>query len=130
MADSIAAQAIHHVSFRVNDLDESISFYRDVLGCELLPRPDLGFPGAWLRAGQTEVHLLETPVTPHTGTAPDGLETPGAANHVAFRVSSLELAVSALRARGHEVKFGTVLPQAFVQDPSGNMLELTEGAAT
>ena len=49
---------IHHVSINVNDVADSERFYCDVLGLEKLPRPDLGFAGAWLRTGQQEVHLL------------------------------------------------------------------------
>ena len=43
---------IHHVSINVNDVADSERFYCDVLGLEKLPRPDLGFAGAWLRTGQ------------------------------------------------------------------------------
>ena len=35
------------MSICVTDADAGLAFYRDVLGCTPLPRPDLG-PGHWL----------------------------------------------------------------------------------
>ena len=49
---------IHHVSINVNDVAEAERFYCEVLGLEKLPRPDLGFAGAWLQTGAQQVHLL------------------------------------------------------------------------
>ena len=49
---------IHHVSINVNDVPAAEHFYCDVLGLAKLPRPDLGFDGAWLQTGQQQVHLL------------------------------------------------------------------------
>ena len=42
MSVRIANEGVHHVSFRVDDVPTSLAFYRDVLGCELIPRPDMG----------------------------------------------------------------------------------------
>ena len=65
-------QGIHHVSINVRDVDAAKSFYIDVLGMRELPRPDLGFPGAWLASGAQEVHLLaSTPRhPPRSSTSP------------------------------------------------------------
>ena len=49
---------IHHVSINVKDVDTALTFYIELLNLELLERPDLGFPGAWIRAGEQEIHLL------------------------------------------------------------------------
>jgi len=110
---------VHHVSLNVDDLVTTERFYVDVLGFERIPRPDLGFPGSWLRAGEQEVHLLEI------GRVPDDV-----GQHVAFRVSDLDGAVAHLRDLAIEVSDPKSLPtgarQAFLHDPSGNRLELNQ----
>ncbi len=112
---------VHHVSLNVDDLAAADRFYTNVLGFEPLPRPDLGFPGSWLRAGEQEVHLLEI------GAVPDDV-----GQHVAFRVADLDRAVSRLRDLGVDVSDPKALPsgarQAFLHDPSGNRLELNQPA--
>ena len=51
--------SLDHVGIHVADVPTSQSFYRDVLQLESLPRPELGFPGAWLRIGTAqELHLI------------------------------------------------------------------------
>lgn len=114
-----------HVSFLVDHIDEAMAFYCGALGGVPVPRPDLGFPGAWLRLGGVVVHLLERPDDVDWGTpapAPTGF-----ADHVAFRVESYDVTLAALRARGLEVYEGEVgIRQLFVQDPSGNVIELLE----
>ena len=49
---------IHHVSINVTDVEAALAFYLNILELEQLPRPDLGFPGAWIKAGDQEIHLL------------------------------------------------------------------------
>ena len=52
--------AVHHVSINVSDVDAA-AFYVDRLGLAIhIPdRPDFGFPGAWLDAGNQQVHLIQ-----------------------------------------------------------------------
>jgi glyoxylase I family protein len=120
------ARRIDHVSFLVHDLATAVEFYVDVLGCEEIERPDLGFPGAWLRVdGAVDVHLVTPVVNVHAGTPP-AVPT-GLANHVAFAIDNHTDALVALRARGLDVREGDVgIRQMFVQDPSGNVIELIE----
>ncbi len=114
-------QGVHHVSLNVDDLAAADRFYTEVMGFERLPRPDLGFPGTWLQAGPQEVHLLEI------GAVPEDV-----GQHVAFRVTDLDVAVADLRGLGVEVSDPKALPtgarQAFLHDPSGNRLELNQPA--
>lgn len=114
---------IHHVSVNVADAAESIPFYTEVLGGVLRSdRPDFPFGGAWIDFGPSQVHLIESEVPPNLG------------QHFALRVRDLDAAVAELRAGGLAVQgpkpVGTAR-QAFVEDPSGNRIELHEpGAAT
>jgi len=110
---------VHHVSLNVEDAEKTGRFYIDVLGLEVLPRPDLGFPGYWLRSGNQEIHLIE--VKDH--------RVPGG-EHFAFRVDDVDAAVRELAERGVKVSKPMQVPgagrQAFLRDPSGNLVELNE----
>jgi glyoxylase I family protein len=122
-----AVRSVHHVSFRVDDLASSLEFYEGLLGCEPRHRPDMGFPGAWLRKGDIEVHLLEVPRSDATGAPPP--KATSKANHVAFEVEDLDGFRRFLEDRGYEI---VVSPrsnrQVWVQDPSGNVVEFISPA--
>ena len=107
---------VHHVSVNVEDVDAALEFYVGKLGLTKRDdRPDFGFPGAWLDAGGQQVHLIGAAAPPAKG------------QHFAIRVDDLEAVVADLRASGVEVSdamtVGTSF-QAFLNDPSGNQVEL------
>jgi catechol 2,3-dioxygenase-like lactoylglutathione lyase family enzyme len=111
---------VHHVSLDVGDVDAASRFYRDVLGLTPIERPDFGFPGAWFDAQGTQVHLIEVP----SHTAPTS-------QHFAFRVDDIEAVVAALVDKGVDVRgpsdgFRGAGRQAFLKDPSGNLIELNQ----
>lgn len=110
--------AVHHVSLNVDDLDAARTFYIEVLGLTEIPRPDLGFPGAWLRVGAQEVHLLVGPPVEARG------------QHVALAVDDLDAALAELRTAGVAVRGPGEIPgvcrQAFCADPAGNTIELNQ----
>jgi catechol 2,3-dioxygenase-like lactoylglutathione lyase family enzyme len=110
--------AIHHVAINVADVDESVAFYTEVLGGVVRPdRPDFGIGGAWIDLGGQQVHLLEAPVPRNLG------------QHFAIQVGDLDATVAELRASGIDiadpVDSGTNR-QTFLDDPSGNAIELHE----
>ena len=91
---------VHHVSINVDDVEAAAPFYTDVLGMAVLPRPDFGFDGRWLRTpGGGEVHLIEV----------EGW-VPPAGQHWAFKVDDIDAAVAQLRDRGVEVADPKPLP--------------------
>ena len=108
--------AVHHVSINVDDVHAALAFYVDQLGLTVRDdRPDFGFGGAWLDAGGQQVHLIEA--------APPA----GAGQHFAVLVADLDGAVTELRDLGLEVSDPTPVAanrQAFLHDPSGNLVEL------
>ena len=112
-------KGIHHVSLNVKDVDASLAFYVDALGMEKLDRPDLGFPGLWLRSGEQEVHLL-------------GIDSgsPLKEQHFAFLVDDLDATLAVLAERGvpcsEPGEIAGVCRQAFTQDPSGNLIEFNQ----
>jgi glyoxylase I family protein len=120
------ARGMSHVSFPVRDLARSLAFYRDLLGFAERPRPDLGVPGAWLRAGDAEVHLIAGVEGLPLGEPPPVLNP--AAQHVAFRIDDYQAAADRLHA--HEIavlEAGPAVGQMWVQDPDGHVIELIAG---
>lgn len=113
---------IHHVSINVRDVDTAVRFYVGVLGMEEIERPDLGFPGAWLRSHGQEVHLLGIESTP-----------PPKEQHFAFAVDDLAAVISTLEDAGFACSRPNEIPgicvQAFTHDPSGNMVEFNQRLA-
>lgn len=111
---------VHHVSINVDDVDEAVRFYVEVLGFTLRSdRPDFGFGGAWLDVGAQQLHLIEAAVPASNG------------QHFAVRVDDLESVVAELRGQGVAVSSPSPVGtghQAFVSDPSGNQVELHQPA--
>ena len=111
---------VHHVSINVDDVAAAVRFYTDVLGLEpRTDRPDFGFDGAWLNAGDQQVHLI-------AGDVPAGK-----GQHFAVRVADLDTTIDELRAAGVAVSDGSPVGtgrQAFLTDPAGNLVELHQTA--
>lgn len=110
---------IHHVSINVKNVQESVQFYVDLLGMEQISRPDLGFPGAWLKSAEHEVHLLGIDSTP-----------PPKEQHFAFAVDDVAVVKAAVEAAGFKCsnpsEIDGVCLQTFTHDPSGNMVEFNQ----
>lgn len=109
---------VHHVAINVDDVDAALAFYVGVLGMTpRTDRPDFGFAGAWLCAGDQQLHLVQAEPPSDNG------------QHFALVVDDLRSAVTELRSRG--VTVSDAFPvgsahQAFLNDPSGNTIELHE----
>ena len=121
----ITVEGLHHVSLIVADTERSLAFYRDLLGLEPDPaRPDLGYPGAWLRIGSQQIHLLELPnPDPVEGRPAHG----GRDRHVALTVKSLDALAEGLDALGIPYTRSRSGRRAlFCRDPDANAVELIE----
>ncbi len=118
-----------HVAIKTADLAATVQFYTDVIGLVPAPRPDFGYPGAWLAVpgGEAIVHIYAG--GPALGS--DGRVVPGSAaiDHISLTASDYHGYIARLRERGIDwrefVVPGTTLWQIFVYDPSGVQLELT-----
>jgi glyoxylase I family protein len=115
---------MHHVSLLVNDTGRALKFYCDILGMQPVPRPDLGFPGAWLGVGPQQIHLLELPDPDADRSAP---EHPGRDRHVALIVTNIEVLEQRLQRTGTPFnRSGSGRKALFCRDPDGNGLEFIE----
>ncbi len=119
---------LHHASLLVADTGRALDFYCGVLGLEPDPaRPDLGYPGAWLRTGRGQIHLLELPSPdPVEGRPAHG----GRDRHVALSVRDLTPLIRRLEQAGIAYTMSRSGRRAlFCRDPDGNALELVEQPA-
>jgi glyoxylase I family protein len=117
--------ALHHVSLVVADTSRALSFYAGVLGLQVDPeRPDLSVPGAWLKVGELQIHLLQVPnPDPVQGRPAHG----GRDRHVAFAVSDLDTIRVRLERDGIAYTLSRSGRRAlFCRDPDGNACELVE----
>lgn len=116
-----------HIAIVCTDLDAAKSFYCELLGFDELPRPDFGVPGMWLRVGNLQLHFLESETMPIPGPG-----FPHFALHVENdrwdeTVALLKSnAVPFLSEPSERSDFGAPVRAAFLLDPSGNVIELTD----
>ncbi|OAI04580.1 glyoxalase [Methylomonas methanica] len=115
---------IHHASLIVSDIEQSLLFYRDVLGMEQTERPNLPFPGAWLQIGAQQIHLLELDnPDPTTGRPAHG----GRDRHVAMHIDSVDALREDLERTGTAYTLSISGRKAlFCRDRDGNALEFIE----
>ncbi len=130
--------SLKYAHVTVNDVDESLAFYRDALGFQV--RNDVGSDGQrWVTLGsdaQPDLELVLSP--PHAGRSQaDGdaiqeLLTKGVMPMLVFATDDLDATFEKLRASGAEV-LQEPIDQPWgprdcaFRDPSGNMIRINQG---
>ena len=132
----------HHVGITVNDLEETLPFYRDVLGLEVITRFSVGGEAfsagvgvedargefAHLDAEGCRIELVEYEPQAR-GSPAAGLNQPGA-THVGLSVDDLEAFYDALPedvstiSEPQTTESGTSI--LFLRDPESNLIEILE----
>jgi catechol 2,3-dioxygenase-like lactoylglutathione lyase family enzyme len=132
---------IDHLVFRVTDLERSIAFYGEVLGCAVVKRrDDLGL--VHLRAGSAMIDLVS--IDGRLGKK--GGDAPGAGarnvDHLCLRIEPFDEQALIRHLASHKLeptepisdKFGAegFGPSLYINDPDGNVVELKgpPGAST
>ena len=123
---------ILHTMIRVNNLEESIKFYTDVLGMRLLREkeyPEGKFSLAFLGYGkETEDTVIELTYNWDTNDYEHG----NAFGHIAIEVDYIYKVCEEIRDKGTRVirdpgpMMGSKLLLAFIEDPNGYKIELIE----
>ena len=121
---------ISHVCITVNDMDETLGFYQDVLGCKLIDR----FPLDWVNVelahveiGGQQIEFTYKDDTPRLKT--DRWEV----GHIAFNVTDI-YKVAETMAAVPNIKFIDQKPNVvndslitfFIEGPSGEVIEFME----
>ena len=117
----MAVLGMNHFTVLTDDVPGTVEFYARLLGLTDGPRPDLGFPGAWMYAGDDAVlHIVG-------GKAREELRA-GGIDHMAFTATDLPDTIATLTAYNIEhvcrQQVGTRLWQVFFHDPNGARVEL------
>jgi methylmalonyl-CoA/ethylmalonyl-CoA epimerase len=130
------ALKIDHIGIAVKNLEESLGFYRDVLGLEVEGVEEVEeqkVKVAFLPVGDTEVELLES--TSEDGPIAKFIEKNGEGiQHIAFRVDNIEEAIAHMKEKGLRMidespRYGAGGAKiAFVHPKSSNrvLVELSE----
>jgi glyoxylase I family protein len=122
-AASVGLLGVDHLSVLVADVVAALPFYQEVLGLTLIERPDLGFPGAWLRlADGVDVHLLQLP---NPDPVVDRPAHGGRDRHIALRVVATAPFAERLTAMGWPfTRSKSGRDAIFFRDVDGNAWEL------
>ncbi|MEM6372687.1 MAG: VOC family protein [Pseudomonadota bacterium] len=115
---------LDHVNVRTKQLEVMTAWYVDVLGLRNGARPDFGFPGAWLYAG-------DAAVVHHVGvTEPPGAGSEGALKleHFAFGATDAAVFEARLDDRGVTFRKSGIATLGLVAfnlwDPDGNHIHV------
>lgn len=122
----MAVSGMNHFTILTDDVPRTVEFYSSLLGLVDGPRPALGFPGAWLYAGDAAIlHVVG-------GRRKDEL-TRGVIDHMAFTAQGLSDTLALLAAYQIEhacrQQSGTGIWQVFFFDPNGARVELDFAAS-
>jgi len=117
---------MNHFTILTDDVPRTVEFYGRLLGLRDGPRPDLGFPGAWMyAAGEAILHIVG-------GKSREYLHA-GVIDHMAFTAHGLADTIATLTAYNIEhtcrQQVGTGLWQVFFHDPNGARVELDFAAS-
>jgi len=120
-------ERLDHVNVRTANLERLVRFYEDVLGLRSGERPPLGFPGAWIYAGDRPViHLVGVAEQP----TPEGALR---LEHFAFTASGLREFLARLERAGvtfrQSRQAGTGNVVINLHDPDGNRLHVDFAAS-
>ena len=114
-------RGIDHINIGTDRLEETVAFFRDILGLKPGWRPDFPMGGAWLYAGDKAVlHLIS-----ESGRKDHGS---GAIDHVAINCADIRGTLDLIKKDKVPFEVRKVparpLQQVFVHDPDGVMIEL------
>jgi catechol 2,3-dioxygenase-like lactoylglutathione lyase family enzyme len=126
MSPSFTLDGIDHVAINVRDVEQSVRWYRDVLGLERR------YAAAW-RSHPAVVGIGTTSLALFPVEGPNPQPRPGrdvlTMRHIAFRASrsNFEQALAALEARGitPEIQDHRISRSLYFEDPDGHEIEIT-----
>jgi len=129
-------QGISHTCIAVNDLDRSVAFYRDVIGCEVGPESDYGavvcIP---LRIGNDTLELMKVLDTSRKNLQLPLKEGEEGNVHICFTVEGIDEHAQKVKDAGMEVttdlhemtlKGGIVIRNFYFRDPDGYALQFLQ----
>lgn len=104
---------LHHVSVPTKDVPRAASFYTDVLGFVVAPRPAFAIDGRWLRLGAAEVHVTYVP----DGTFPTTRVVGSDDIHFAIRIDDFDEMIEKLNKSGYRDDLALDDPKRIIIKP-------------
>ncbi|RYG94718.1 glyoxalase [archaeon] len=124
--EELVVQGFHHFGILVQDVNKAKEFYLNILGLqdESHLRHVLPYPGAFIKCGVNQIHLMQLPSPDKDTIRP---EYAGHDKHIAIAVSNVEAV--ARRLKRHNIAFNmssSGRKALFTRDFDNNALEFTE----
>ena len=119
---------INHISIAVTDLEESVRFYREILGLKPIPEPFKEGRHAWFDLGQAELHVIKSA---------DQRVEHHKSDHFCFSVDDLDAFIEQITAHGVEYYDSSLnkgrinirpdgIRQIYFTDPDGYWIEVND----
>lgn len=126
----------HHCGISVVDLEQSISWYHDMLGFEEFHRfevKEVPFKAAMLKRGDFIVELFDVegaaPLPESRRVPNEDLKTRGT-KHIAFEVEDIHAVFAELKGKGVDVAWDIFeldgMLGGFIRDNTGNLIEILQ----
>jgi len=123
---------VHHIAITVNNLEESVNFYTQVLGFEIakkFSRKDMGAYATFVKLDDFQIELWQFQNMKKNFNSLNDIKVRGI-RHIAFEVDNLKETISKLADKGlefSEPKLGASEHNySFTTDPNGVALEFYE----
>jgi catechol 2,3-dioxygenase-like lactoylglutathione lyase family enzyme len=118
MTDGFKISRLDHVNVTTPEEleEETLTWYRDILGLEQIDKPPgTRTRGAWFAIGDAQLHVSIDEHNPHKSA------------HFAVLVDDYDAVIARLRAAGSHIEQANVIPgrhRFFTRDPAGNLVEI------
>src|SRR5262245_31165041 len=123
MPDPLPVRSLNHIAVVTRRVEDSVKFYRDVLGFRELERPSFKFAGAWLFNYGLMIHIIASDAA---GSRSEEIQNRAA--HIALHADDLDTVERLLKEHGIAYRKSEVpgrnVKQLFFQDPDGFHIEI------
>ncbi len=123
---------VHHIAITVNNLEESVKFYTQVLGFKIVKkfaREDMAAYATFIKLNNFQIELWQFKDLKENSNSLDDIKVRGI-RHLAFEVDNLKETIATLKDKGlqfSESKLGASGHYyCFTTDPNGVALEFYE----
>lgn len=127
MSSKFSLTAIDHFVLTVRNIEKSIIFFRDVLGCPIITFGQNRY-AVQIGSSKINLHQADSPIVPHAS-----VPTSGSADFCLLTDSSVGEIQNYLLSQNIEIELGPVgrtgaagpITSFYIRDPDGNLIEIS-----